>query len=641
MQDSPDAFFIERLRQGRCVLFVGAGLSVACGLPGWEALLRQVAATADGAGQLVDAEGLDALLRKGRWLDAASVLRQWLGPQRFNSALLALLRNPSVRPGPTHRLLAGLRFRVIVTTNFDRLIEAAVGPGVPSVTHRDAEAVAQYLAEDTPFIYKVHGDIDRPDSIVLSSDEFARMVWGSPAFQRTMSALLLTSPVLFAGYSHADLDFDLMFREHVALFGQNHARRYALMQVVGPEDRAQVDVLRGKAIQVIPYRDHAEVPQFFERLAERVRDEVPAFSSTPPPGPPLALRSSTGLRRRLGPAPRPTAGRRQVVVIPGLLGSQLSVRRPLAGERRIWLNPWRLLLGDMAQLDLSRAPGGRRVQATDVRADFYGRLVERLVQQHEVLLFAYDWRLDHWESADQLRDFLAREADPGQPCDLVAHGEGGLVARAFIAEHRAAWDALQVDGRGGRLVMLGTPNHGSFQALMALTGKGELLRLLARLDLRHDLEQMRRIFASFPSLYQTLPSPLADAAWTALYRRESYGTLEVSQALLDAGAEFHRAIAGIVDPQRMWCVLGDDQPTVVAVEDPAQLSGPQQWAFTRRGDGSVAHGLATLSLDDRAVPAVLCGCPHADLASDARVADAVADYLQSGRTDRLPEFTPT
>jgi hypothetical protein len=152
---------------------------------------------------------------------------------------------------------------------------------------------------------------------------------------------------------------------------------------------------------------------------------------------------------------------------------------------------------------------------------------------------------------------------------------------------------------------------------------------------------MRRIFASFPSLYQTLPSPLADAAWTALYRRESYGTLEVSQALLDAGAEFHRAIAGTADPQRMWCVLGDDQPTVLAVEDPAQLSGPQQWAFTRRGDGSIAHGLATLSLDGRPVPAVLCRCPHADLASDARVADAVADYLQAGRTDRLPAFIPT
>ncbi|MGZ3316904.1 MAG: esterase/lipase family protein, partial [Isosphaeraceae bacterium] len=55
------------------------------------------------------------------------------------------------------------------------------------------------------------------------------------------------------------------------------------------------------------------------------------------------------------------------------------------------------------------------------------------------------------------------------PVHLVAHAMGGLVCRTFIKRHpdrwKTMWDAERNGERGGRLVMLGTPNHGSYLTL--------------------------------------------------------------------------------------------------------------------------------------------------------------------------------
>ena len=55
---------------------------------------------------------------------------------------------------------------------------------------------------------------------------------------------------------------------------------------------------------------------------------------------------------------------------------------------------------------------------------------------------------------------------------------GGLVCRTFIKRHpdrwKTMWDAERNGERGGRLVMLGTPNHGSYLTLQrqgALAGQ--------------------------------------------------------------------------------------------------------------------------------------------------------------------------
>lgn len=634
--DQPlDPFFVKQVRDGHCVLFAGAGLSAAAGFPNWVSLVRNLAKAERPPGVEPKSAALEALIARGKLLEAAEWLREELGPDRFHQALRDELARVPKTLSPTHRLLPQFRFRAIITTNFDQLIETAFENRLPVATQRDAGDVARHLGANTPFLYKIHGDIERPETIVLTSDDFAEIILRNDALRTVLQALFLTNPMLFVGYSHADPDFDLVVREHVNQFGHEGARRYALMKVGGDEDLILTHGLQKKSIQVVPFQDYGDVPRFFETLLEATRSGAEQITSEPPAAGPQALKPSTGLRRRLAREPR-RAGERVAVILPGLFGSQLSARAGLSREVRIWLNMWRLALGGIARLDLSplrREPA--RIRADDVLANYYGELALTLAQNREVRLFAYDWRQDYWQLADELRTFLRRQVDEGVSCDLVAHAEGGLVARAYIAENPEEWAQLRGE-RDSRLVMLGTPNHGSFQHLMVLLGENSLVRTLAKLDLKHSVEEVRRVFASFPSLYQSMPSPLRNAAWSALYQRASWGAVEVDPELLEAGLQFHNEIAGAVDPERMICVLGDGHPTIVSLGDPTRLDGAPQWAMSNQGDGTVAEIDARLEKEGREIPTYFCPDDHSGLTSSPAVLAALADLLDRGQTDRLP-----
>jgi hypothetical protein len=629
-----DPFFITQVREGKCVLFAGAGLSAAAGYPSWTDLLRGVMGAAKKAHPELKVAGLESLLAEGKLLEAAAYLRDAMDREPFYAALRALLKEKDVAPSPIHELLPHFRFRAIVTTNFDQLIERAFGGNLPVATQKDAKDLAKYLGTDTPFLFKVHGDIDRPDTIVLTAEEFAQATVDNKAFKNAFSALLLTSPLLFVGYSHSDPDFDLFLREHVLVFGKEGARRYALMKAGDEKDAILQELLLQKSVQVLPYTEHDELPAFFERLRDAVEARAEQLTMRPPPTA-LPNRTDTrGVSRRARRAPT-TPKAHYVVVIPGLFASKLSVRQNQTGETPIWLNLFRLAMGGMSKLDLA-APQPLHVTPTDILAQFSLKLVSALARQHEVLPFPYDWRLDYRKNADRLSDFLKLEVRDGACCDLVAINEGGLVARSYLADYRGAWRQLQGKEGGGRLVMLGTANHGSFEALRTLLGRQSFVSMLGRIDLRHTAEDIRRILASFPSMYQTLPSPLVNATWNALYQRESYGRLEVSGELLEDGLRFHKEIADAVDPESMFCVLGDGKSTVVSIEDPRRLDQEQQWAVTLEGDGNVAHHYARLQKNGQAVPTYYAPVEHGALGNDAHVANAVVEILGRGTTALLP-----
>ena len=125
----------------------------------------------------------------------------------------------------------------------------------------------------------------------------------------------------------------------------------------------------------------------------------------------------------------------------------------------------------------------------------------------EVRSFAYDWRESLDRSAARL-DGELRAFGAGGAVHIVAHSMGGLVSRTLAALFSETWSAIddpESHGRGGRLVMLGTPNRGSFDMARALVGADPLVRRLALADLEHDLDEVLTILATFPGLAHLLP----------------------------------------------------------------------------------------------------------------------------------------
>jgi hypothetical protein len=309
----------------------------------------------------------------------------------------------------------------------------------------------------------------------------------------------------------------------------------------------------------------------------------------------------------------------RVVVVPGIMGSQLGLLRsaPLPHDI-LWLDPLDIQLGRLAAL---RLPGPAPVAPLGVVLFSYLRLKLFLrARGFAVELHDYDWRLPIAAAGAQLAERL-RAARPARLA-LVAHSMGGLVSRAALALP----DTAHVE----RLVLLGTPNHGSFAALQALRGTYAVVRKVARLVSAASAESLAAdIFSTFPSLYELLPwgrgaggVQLFDAAaWPRSGPQPQPQLLQAARAL--------RAQLAPADA-RCSAVIGVGAETVTAAR---RRADDFVYALTRLGDGTVPAASAELA----GARGYYARVAHSELTRDAQVAAAVVDLLARGATARLPD----
>lgn len=361
------------------------------------------------------------------------------------------------------------------------------------------------------------------------------------------------------------------------------------------------------------------------------------------------------LRRRVGDvALQSFAGRAAgepkqgtVFVVPGVMGSHLDVGASRLRDH-VWLNPLRLVAGEFARLRSGSRASGEAVAAAGLYRS-YLPLVLALDERWDVVPVSYDWRQPLSTAADTLAATIQDHFDGGAgPAHLVCHSMGGLVARMLIARHRDLWNALD-DGtgrrRGGRLVMLGTPNRGSFSIALAFTGEDRLVRWLAALDLVNTKQDIVGVLASCPGLYELLTAPgggPADSDTDRLYDAASWPPGLMDGGLLAAARATHATLeADGFDRDRMYYVAGSGHETPEAVK--VRDGGEFRYRMTRAGDGRVPHALG---LADAAGARLFEGrtwfteAEHGALTADATVVRAVDDILRDGTTRRLPDSRP-
>lgn len=348
--------------------------------------------------------------------------------------------------------------------------------------------------------------------------------------------------------------------------------------------------------------------------------------------------------------PRPLA-----VVLPGTMGSGLS-----AGGRPVWLDYRALLRGGLGDIAIDRP----EISADHLIDDFYGPLLEFLAATHRVEIFPYDWRQSVRTAAarlaNALEQWLPQAEQTSQPVHLVAHSMGGLVVRAMIADGgrgAALWERI-TRLPGSRLLMLGTPNAGSYEALRWLTGTNPTQARLSLLDFTRGTDDIVELVRNYPGLVELLPFAESDpdfadpARWRALHDtlQPRWKTVQapVLRAARETWALLHSAHA---DPERLCYVAGSQPATIVDYQfadydfaDPADeldwLAGRKRLAFiaSREGDGTVSWASSRLDgvpmwyLEDTA---------HDALCVQQRAFPAYLDLLQTGTTTRLPTTPPS
>jgi len=340
-------------------------------------------------------------------------------------------------------------------------------------------------------------------------------------------------------------------------------------------------------------------------------------------------------RRRRGPK------RGRVVVINGIMGSLLDSIDLKGDADRIWINALRLARGRMAELELDRLQGpvdpNIRIEVAGLHKT-YLPLSMRLDANWHVLQHPFDWRADIDVSATKLADAID-EFSQGGPVHIVAHSMGGLVSRRMIQLFPDLWNAMDdPNGRrkGGRLVMLGTPNRGAYIIPLVLSGEETLVKWLARIDIPHSLRRITKIVSSFPGLYQMLPSPRIESGdqHNDLYRAASWGDFPARPEYLALGKKFQEEIFSVRDPDRLVYVAGYDQKTPHRIRFDAP--GEFEYQETLDGDGRVPHELGLLA----GVDTYWVRESHGALPKNGRILDGIDALLQTGSTSSLHTGRP-
>ena len=145
---------------------------------------------------------------------------------------------------------------------------------------------------------------------------------------------------------------------------------------------------------------------------------------------------------------------------------------------------------------------------------------------------------------------------------LVAHSMGGLVSRSYILRHPDRWN------KGGRLVMLGTPNYGSFAIPRLLFGANDILETIAKLDLKHNARDLLHIAKTFPGAYQMLPVRGKRGGLDPLYRAQTYTRRSGRTRRCSIKPRPSRQeIADVIDDNRMVYVAGYNRRTAADIQD--------------------------------------------------------------------------
>lgn len=128
------------------------------------------------------------------------------------------------RPSPMLRALAELDFPLVITTNYDQLFENALiaaqkQPRVAVYTP-NLEPTTDYgdPTAESPVVFKIHGDIQRPETIVITDEDYIQFILRMSSKEPydpvslTLRYHLTRWTTLFVGYSLLDYNLRVLFK---------------------------------------------------------------------------------------------------------------------------------------------------------------------------------------------------------------------------------------------------------------------------------------------------------------------------------------------------------------------------------------------------------------------------------------------
>lgn len=262
----PSPQILEDLRNtyhdGKLIVFAGAGVSTAGGLPGWHTLATQLRDRLQAEGKTTtELAEVDELIKHGQLIDALSAAKHALGEHEFNLAIDKAVNDEGRLVPDLAQAIAELapKLRAVITTNLDRFLERAFAGNWPELATPTGD-----LAQQSRYILKLHGIRKDRTTWVFTRGQYDRHTFGWPNFRIAFETLFRAYSILFVGYGLRDDDFDLTLAATRALAGSHPPIHFALVRGQTPPHRRRM--LEGAGLRLLEYDKHDDVPGILRSL---------------------------------------------------------------------------------------------------------------------------------------------------------------------------------------------------------------------------------------------------------------------------------------------------------------------------------------------------------------------------------------
>lgn len=206
---------IDKIRNNDVILWVGAGFSLYAGMPNVEKIKKAILDACTDEEKVVTEKISDLSDRAKEFVEMRNGSKNELGQ------ILSNLIDIDPLSLKTHTLVSEIpQINTIITTNYDTLFEEAYGSRRLTVIKKDINI--PYAVNDRVHLYKIHGDIKDPDSLVITKNDYTNFFrsMNQPIWTKVKS-LLAEKTILFIGYSLEDQNIDFLLDDVISSLGEN------------------------------------------------------------------------------------------------------------------------------------------------------------------------------------------------------------------------------------------------------------------------------------------------------------------------------------------------------------------------------------------------------------------------------------
>ncbi|MCL3781289.1 hypothetical protein EMN47_12940 [Prolixibacteraceae bacterium JC049] len=179
---------VQANKNGKLVIFTGAGISYDSGVPCWRELINELKT------------GLDN--KEGNFLDIAQEYYDTRGKKEYNLRVQEILKHGITRNNPIHNKIVKLHPHHIISTNYDTHFEQVFEQknSQYSIVKKDTDL--PYSVGSSLFV-KMHGDFDERN-IVLKKKDYEEYSSNFPLIEGFVKGIFASKLVLFIGFSFTD-----------------------------------------------------------------------------------------------------------------------------------------------------------------------------------------------------------------------------------------------------------------------------------------------------------------------------------------------------------------------------------------------------------------------------------------------------